>query len=560
MKHKSTGESRRPAASKAASGAPPPSGASPDRKENITAPAKSRSNRFFPAGLGLFILVAVLLFKARLFLMGDDADYILDAYNFVHNGIYPAGRASLYGMILGLPVALFGTHVLLLKCFSFLCAIAAWILCYRAFHNRIPSFILYAVLLFTAISHHIQYYSSSNLSEAFFMMIQYGYLFICFTLISRLNQPGEKHIKYWLLAGLGALLISLSKNIAVVAPVSLCLFFLLKKEWRNAILALMVFLVFKIPYELLIRAIYGANTVVGQMGQVLAKDLYHHEYGQETFGGFLDRFWLNSHIYFSGSTMQSFGINIGPGGVVITALLIMGLLLFGLRTAYVKKNDYMLMAGLYTGVMTVATFFALQPAVAQDRIIIILIPLFLMIILYGLYELAGKLRLSAKWVLGVPMVILSVPILTNTAREIEKSFSELTENLSGDTFYGYTPDWIHYLEMGQWINENIPADSVIAARKPNSLTIYSNGRPFYGIYNFPTDKSPDELLEMLKSNRVSYMVLAPIRINPEQYIPNYFISTLHNYVQKISEKYPEKFKLVHQTEGPEASMLVKIEY
>jgi len=528
-----------------------------------TGAVRPRRDTFFLAGLGLFLLTGALLFKARLDLMGDDADYILDAYNFVHHHAYPSFRSSLYGVSLSLPLALFGTNVLLLKCFSFLCAVAAWVLLYRAFRGRVAGIVLYPVLIFAAISHHIQYYSSSNLSEAFFMMVQYGWLVIVFTLISKQEQPG-RHTRHWLLAGFGGLLLSLSKNVAVIAPVSLCLFFLLKKKWKQAGLSLGVFLLFKIPYDFLIRAIYGANTVVGQMDQVLAKDMYHHEYGQETFGGFLNRFWLNAQIYFSGTTMKSLGITIGEGGMVLTALVVMALLVYALRVAFMRRNDHVLMAGLYTGVMTIVTFFALQPAVAQDRIIIILVPLYLLLLLYALNDLveklAARLQLAAKWLLTVPLAIIGVLVLLNTGKEIEKSFPELTENLSGDTFYGYTPDWADYLEMGQWVAENIPADSVVAARKPNSLTVYCNGRPFYGIYSFPTDKSADELLAWLKQERISYMILASIRLNPEQYIPNYYISTLHNYVRKISEKYPEKIRMIHQTTGPEPCYLVKIEY
>jgi hypothetical protein len=536
----------------------PSATATPAAQPTSPSSAGIGKDTFFRVGLGLFFLAGALLFKARLDLMGDDADYILDAWYFVHTNTYPAFRASLYGLTLGLPVALFGTNVILLKCFSFACAIAAWVLLYRAFRDRVPAIVLYPVLIFSAISHQIQYYSSSNLSEAFFMMIQYGYLALIFALISRLGEPG-RHTRHWGLTGLGGLLLSLSKNVAVAAPISLSVYFLLKKQWKRAGLSLGVVLLFKFAYDFLIRLIYGAATVVGQMGQVMAKDMYHPEYGTEDFAGFLNRFWQNMQIYFSGTTMRALGINIGEGridegGTIITALIIGALMLYALRVAFVRKNDYMLLAGLYTGVMTVVTFFALQPAVAQDRI-------YLMLMLYALYDLATRFAGSAaKWLMGVPMAIIGILVLINTGKEIEKSFPELTENLAGDTFYGYTPDWMDYLEMGQWVAENIPADSVVAARKPNSLTVYTNGRPFYGIYKFPTDKSADELLEILKQDRVSYMILASIRINPEQYIPNYYISTLHNWVSKIAQKYPEKIKMIHQTKGPEPSYLVKIEY
>ena len=103
---------------------------------------------YFLLLLVAFLLFGVLLFDAKLFLMGDDADYIMDAYHFVNNGIFPAGRSSLYALVLSLPVALFGTDVILLKCFSFLCALISFTVLYATFHGRVSRRVLFPVLLF----------------------------------------------------------------------------------------------------------------------------------------------------------------------------------------------------------------------------------------------------------------------------------------------------------------------------------------------------------------------------------------------------------------------------
>ena len=89
----------------------PQAPAQPIASQDFTKAKNPWLNPFFLALLGAFVLFGILLFDAKLFLMGDDADYILDAYNFIHKGTYPVGRSSLYAMVLAIPVAIVGTNV-----------------------------------------------------------------------------------------------------------------------------------------------------------------------------------------------------------------------------------------------------------------------------------------------------------------------------------------------------------------------------------------------------------------------------------------------------------------
>jgi len=121
----------------------------------------------FATSFLLFIVTGALLFDCKIFLMGDDADYILDAFKFTHENVFPASRASLYAISLGLPVYIWGTNVIVLKLFSFVCAVAGFCIFYMAWRKRVPYPLLFFVLLFMAICSGLQYYSSQTCQKRF---------------------------------------------------------------------------------------------------------------------------------------------------------------------------------------------------------------------------------------------------------------------------------------------------------------------------------------------------------------------------------------------------------
>ncbi|RAJ06686.1 hypothetical protein LX64_01813 [Chitinophaga skermanii] len=522
------------------------------------------ANLVFGVLLLAFILVGGLLFNTKLFLMGDDADYILDALHFVKNNQYPGGRSSLYAMVLGIPIALFGVNVVTLKLFSFLCAVGAFILLYFTFKKRIPYWLLFTALLFLGINSGLQYYSSSNLSEAFYTLVQAFFLFAAFKLVDKLEngKSFKENLGTWLVYGLAALLISLSKNVALLAPMTLPVYFLFKKQWRYAALAFGLFLAFKIPYEILLRAIYGVNTVAAQMDQVMAKDMYHFEYGKETLSGFIDRFFQNLKIYISGDMWAFLGFRKEPfeGTPVLYWIIMVALCGYGAYYAF-KKNAYIFITALYLMIMMGVTFVALQPAVAQSRIVVIYVPLMLILFFYSLYAAtAWGPQTLQRGVIIVAGVFMFTTTMGKTSKTIATNIDELSENLSGQPLYGFTPDWINYLEMGEYVSKNIPNNVMVAARKPNTLTMYSNGRPYYGVYKVSDNATADELLKELKDNNVHYLVLASLRANPAQAVEGQIINTLHRMAGTIAQKYPTQVKIVHTIGQTEPCYLVEVTY
>jgi hypothetical protein len=295
----------------------------------------------------------------------------------------------------------------------------------------------------------------------------------------------------------------------------------------------------------------------------MAKDLYHHEYGVETFSGFIARFFTNSKIYLSQVTLQEFGLNISGSLITAVTICFVLLLLYGLIHAY-KKNSYIFFIGIYTAAICAGTFLALQPAIYQGRIIIIVVPLLFLLSLYSILAILEKLdrRMPHFSTISVSVILFFLLIVNikRTFIKISETFPVFAENISSQPLYGYTDDWISYLEMGRWIKQNIPDSIVVAARKPNSLMVYSGGRPFAGIYSFPTNMNANQLLEKLKKENIKYLVVASLRANAEFPAPNNIITTIHNYIAKIEATYPGTFKLVHKTGTLEPCMLAEIRY
>jgi type IV secretory pathway VirB4 component len=65
----------------------------------------------------------------------------------------------------------------------------------------------------------------------------------------------------------------------------------------------------------------------------------------------------------------------------------------------------------------------------------------------------------------------------------------------------------------------------------------------------------------MKEKNIQYLIMASLRLNPKQKSRN-VINTIHNILQPIIKKYPEKLKLVHQegANDDEPCFLYEIKY
>ena len=90
----------------------------------------------------------------------------------------------------------------------------------------------------------------------------------------------------------------------------------------------------------------------------------------------------------------------------------------------------------------------------------------------------------------------------------------LSKNIRGDKFAGFTPDWVSYLQMVDFVKGNLSSENTyVACRKPNIARIYAKGRKFYGVYRIP-EGSAEDLVQQLKDRNVTHIIVASLRKNP----------------------------------------------
>lgn len=254
--------------------------------------------------LGVSLLLSFMLFNARISEAHDDALYLEGGWRYVHEfpKYFYTQNAPLYVMFLGLLTKVFGFKLLLFKLFNVVFQFFAVYFFFKAFNKRIPYLVFIPVMLFVSCNHLIQYYASMTFTEAFYLFLQSLFFLFFFKLYDALqnNDDGLTHKKEFLLVGLFAFLIAAAKSVAIVAVPALILFFIIQKQFKNAGLALGAFLVFKIPYEIIVKLIWGSqNQFAGQSKILLLKDPYDVAGGNDDLSGFIGRLIDNSNLYLS---------------------------------------------------------------------------------------------------------------------------------------------------------------------------------------------------------------------------------------------------------------------
>ena len=373
--------------------------------------------------LGLGVLFSLLLFQARMDTGGDDSGYITRAYDFIHKGVFPSYQGPLYPLVLSIFVSVLGIKIVFLKFLSIIFNFIALLFLYKAFKGRIPSFVLYSVLLLAAVNTYILNFASETYNESFFMALQYIFFYYFFKLQDSLKPVGQGQTtdtwRVWLPVGVLLLLMTLTRNIAIswtmACITGLMIYFGYRKQFKHLIY---------LGVGALVAIIYEKTQGSSQGDLLTLIDPYNASKGKRHIGDFISDFFQNSNLYISKRLYQILGfksdidMDTSPWLTFFTIII----LLFAIYRIIKSKNRYLLIASLYVLVMAGATFFALQTRWDQPRMVMIYVPLLLMIFLYGLYDLFKK----SPFVLQM-MVFLIVPILF--IYEFKSTIQKANENL-----------------------------------------------------------------------------------------------------------------------------------
>ncbi|HEX2936160.1 MAG TPA: hypothetical protein VHO72_12480 [Bacteroidales bacterium] len=475
-----------------------------------------RAAMFFYISLVLTVLFSLLLFDVKVGIGGDDSTYILRAYEFIKEGVYPGYQGPLYPMFLGPFIGLFGIHIAFLKLLSFVFTILAVIFTFKAFKKVVPAGIHIPTLILISINYFVLYFASQTYSEALFFFLQS--MFFWYFIKHFVDKEQSPSHKNFMVLGFLLFLLAITRNIGLVAIMAVLAYFIIKKQWKYALLSLIGFAVFFLGFEFIKRIFWDSASlqIAGQGSSLMNKSFYDPSKGKEDLAGFIGRLIGNSNLYFSKHVFSFVGLR--PEITVpapFLTIIVWGLLILAFFKTF-QRNQSLFFVSIYAIGTSAAIFLVTQTTWDQWRLIINLFPVILLLIFGSLYYTFKSKGLSSlQFVFPILLIILFFTSLSRTSTHVKTQKEILAKNLKGNMLYGYTPDWINYIEMSKWVAANTPKDAVTAVRKSTISFIYTN-RKFHNISVVPSITT-DSLLKRMNDTSVYIGVKMNAFINSKVY-------------------------------------------
>ena len=469
---------------------------------------KKNENSVFYISLFFTILFSLLLFDPKVSAGGDDSAYVIRAFKFIKEFKFPTFQGPLYPIILSPFVAIFGIQIKLLKGLSLIFMIGHLFFFHKTFKDRIPATLHASALLIISLSSSYLYFSYQTYVEAFYLFVQSIGIWI----FVKYFIDGEEHkfnlktdYKKYLYLGLVILVMGLTRSVGYATIGVVIIFFMVYKKWQAILPTVASFGILYILYSMLRRLIWGIHGAdfSGQGKGLMYKNYYSHAEGKEDLAGFLQRFidnsnlYLSKHLYiFMGVRKETVPMTVIPWLTIFTYALFIVAIIFVIR-----KNKYLFLASVYTGVLCFITFLIIQKSWDQARLIIPYYPMILLVLLASIYYVLKKISNN---ILKLTLPVIVIIILFSSFKVCALK-SKKNSELKGP-WYGQTPDWINYIKCSKWCAKGLPKNAVIGSRKPGISFMYSGGRNFEGIYKFPTLNSA----EILNNMKDSVYIISPL--------------------------------------------------
>ncbi len=524
--------------------------------------------KLLPVFTGLAALFALLLFNARISEANDDAFYLEDGWRCVDEfpKYFHVQNAPLYTLLLATLIKLLGFKLFLFKITNVLFVVASVFVFFKAFVNRIQYVVFIPVMLFISCNSLIMYYASMTYTESLFLLLQSVFLFFTLKMFDDL-QSSTINYKNIIYLCLSLFLVTTCKNIAIVAIPTLLLCLVILKKWKQAVFIIGGYVIIKIIYETIIKLVWNAsNQFSGQTKILLLKDPYDKDGGNVDFTGLITRLIENTDIYLGKRFLQLLGWKNenSTDTIPLIALLLVLIMAYAFYKSLKLKNNLLLFLSLYVGSLLTLTFTVLQTRWDQPRVLMIGMPVLLIVLLHTCYQFTKTNIIGSKLYLAL-IIIMSGSLLMQSIKKSSINLPILKKNIGGDMYYGYTPDWQNFLKCSKWCKDNLATTDFVASRKAPMSFIYANGKKFFHIYNVikkdPTTNQshPDSALTYFKQNKVTHIMVGSLRMNPNMNTGD-VINTIHNIIEPIMTKYPNKLQLIHTEGVSEEAYVFKINY
>jgi uncharacterized membrane protein YecN with MAPEG domain len=269
------------------------------------------------------------------------------------------------------------------------------------------------------------------------------------------------------------------------------LLFLVRRQYRNLIILLLLFAATTVPWQLRNS---GTGHAQPYLEQLLAKHPYFPEQGRASAADWALRVWQNLRDYVA-KVIPRMLFPVGRDswlehvcGIVLAVPVAIG---FGRRIRGKVGSGRTNQEGRAKGlsVLESCALFAgplllCWPSVwTSERFLLPFLPLVVIFLFSGVEWLSARLG----WRPFVPAFV-GVLVLANTVQMVSLARTAVKDNLGylrGDRYSGYPVDWRRYFEAIEWVKAHTPEDAVVMARKPEFVYLLSGRRSF--CYPFTKD-------------------------------------------------------------------------
>lgn len=263
------------------------------------------------------------------------------------------------------------------------------------------------------------------------------------------------------------------RTVGIALIIGMILILLLKKNFKYAVILTLMFLLIFIPWQLRNASIHEQG---GYLEQLLAKHPYDLTYGRAGFSDFTRRIYDN-FIYYSFIIIPLTLMPVLESGIIfiIIGSFIVLMTLLGLVTRLRKIG----IIELYF-IFGCAVILIWPRVWSSERLLLPFLPMFIVCFYRGIAWIAERVKFHyiIYSIVGIFIILNAISIF----RESVKATKDNIAYLRGDEYAGYDDIWRHYFETIDWIDKNLPAKSVILARKPEFVYVKSRhkslGYPF----------------------------------------------------------------------------------
>ncbi len=512
-----------------------------NRKIKISKESKKQIStsflRIYAIILILFISIIAYwyVFDEKLDLNGDNTAYYLlgksissgSGFTSIWNvgqaphNHYPVG----YPLIIAL-LMIISESVIFIKIINFLLFLATLIILYRLtehlFHNLKITFL---AVLFVAINANLLRFSTIMMSEIaylfFSVLVLYALIKIDFS-----ENPFKQKMVYILIISM--VLAYLVRTIGVAVIFGVLVYLVIFRYWKYVIVILGGTILLILPWSIR-NASLGHSSYLNQLMMV---NPYRQELGTAGLLEIMERIFNNLIRYISQeipvaglpflqSIVQTNGIYGWIAGVLLIALAVYGLY----RMQKYKTIILPYLVGIF-GILL------LWPDVWFGiRFIIPILPLIIILAVYGLFDLAEQLHEQLTWSRNLVIVIIIVLLFFSVgALKNEHSKAEAP----------YPPAYKNYFNIATWIKKNTDQDAVICCRKTSVFNFFS--QRLTTKYKYTNDSK--DLLETLEKQNVDYVVVEQLGYGST---PRYLIPAIqknqHRFQQILHLKNPDTYLL-----------------